>query len=58
MLWFLLAQGTKRCHDLGCRGWRQIIPLAPIYMIFAKGEKGIENKYGVNPKFYINQAKK
>jgi uncharacterized membrane protein YhaH (DUF805 family) len=48
-LWFLWAQGAKRCHDMGQSGWFQIIPFYVLWMIFASGEKGI-NKYGVNPK--------
>jgi len=48
-LWFLWAQGAKRCHDMGQSGWFQIIPFYVLGMIFASGEKGI-NKYGVNPK--------
>lgn len=51
LYWFLFAQGAKRCHDMGQSGWWQIIPLYPIWMIFGKGEEGIQNKYGVNPKF-------
>jgi uncharacterized membrane protein YhaH (DUF805 family) len=50
MLWFLWAQGAKRCHDMGHSGWYQIIPFYVIWMIFTKGEKGIRNKYGLNPK--------
>ncbi len=49
MLWFLLAQGAKRCHDMGQSGWFQIIPGYVFWIIFAKGESGI-NKYGLNPK--------
>lgn len=48
--WFFFAQGAKRCHDMGNSGWYQIIPLYPIWMIFGKGEEGIRNKYGINPK--------
>ena len=50
MLWFLWAQGAKRCHDMGQSGWFQIIPFYVFWMIFAKGEFGVANKYGVNPK--------
>jgi len=50
MLWFLWAQGAKRCHDIGHSGWYQIIPFYVIWMIFTEGEKGIRNKYGLNPK--------
>jgi len=49
ILWFLWAQGAKRCHDMGQSGWFQIIPFYVLWMIFASGESGI-NKYGVNPK--------
>ncbi len=48
-LWFLWAEGAKRCHDLGMNGWYQLIPFFPLYLIFASGEEGI-NKYGENPK--------
>ena len=50
MLWFILAQGAKRCHDMGYSGWYQIIPLFVIWMLFAKGEQGIRNEYGINPR--------
>ena len=50
LLWFLWAQGAKRCHDMGNSGWYQIIPFYVLWMIFADGEKGIINKYGRNPK--------
>ena len=43
--WFLLAQGSKRMHDLGYSGWWQIIPFAPAVMIIMEGEKK-ENEYG------------
>lgn len=48
-LWFFLAQGAKRCHDLSMSGWYQIIPLFPLYLIFARGETGT-NAYGEDPK--------
>ena len=50
MLWFLWAQGAKRCHDIGHSGWYQIIPFYVIWLIFGKGEFGLVNKYGTNPK--------
>ncbi len=47
--WFLLAQGTKRCHDLGNSGFYQIIPFYGLFMLFGEGNYGA-NKYGYNPK--------
>jgi len=49
MLWFLWAQGAKRCHDMGQSGWFQIIPFYVLWMIFSNGESKI-NEYGINPK--------
>jgi len=46
---FLLAQGTKRCHDVGVNGWYQLIPFFFIYLIFGNGIEG-DNEYGANPK--------
>lgn len=48
-LYFMLAQGTKRCHDLGNSGWYQLIPFYQLWMLFANGEQG-PNHYGYNPK--------
>ncbi len=49
IIWFVLAQGAKRCHDRGNSGWYQIIPFYALWMIFAEGDKGI-NEYGNPPK--------
>lgn len=49
MFWFILAQGAKRCHDIGKSGWYQIMPLYGFWMLFAKGETRI-NGYGNCPK--------
>ena len=49
LLWFLLAQGSKRCHDRGNSGWWQLIPFYILWMVFADSENG-ENGYGLNPK--------
>jgi uncharacterized membrane protein YhaH (DUF805 family) len=49
MLWFMWAQGAKRCHDLGNSGWWQLIPFYAFWLIFEDGESG-KNKYGDNPK--------
>ena len=46
--WFMFAQSTKRCHDLGKSGWWQLVPFYWLWLMFANGENGI-NKYGVNP---------
>jgi uncharacterized membrane protein YhaH (DUF805 family) len=49
LLWFLWAQGAKRCHDIGNSGWFQLIPFYALWMLFQDGEPGI-NQYGENPK--------
>lgn len=49
LVWFILAQGTKRCHDRGVRGWYQFIPFYVFWMLFADGDLN-ENKFGKNPK--------
>jgi uncharacterized membrane protein YhaH (DUF805 family) len=47
--WFLIAQGTKRCHDRDNSGWYQIIPFYGFVMLFGDSDYG-ENDYGYNPK--------
>lgn len=49
LIWFMLAQGAKRCHDRGSSGWYQIIPFYGLWMLFADGVFG-QNEYGPNPK--------
>jgi uncharacterized membrane protein YhaH (DUF805 family) len=49
LIWFMLAQGSKRCHDRGNSGWYQIIPFYAFWMLFADGDIG-PNEYGDNPK--------
>lgn len=49
LLWFMLAQGAKRCHDRDNSGWYQIIPFYGLWMLFADGDPGA-NQYGANPK--------
>lgn len=49
LLWLLLAQGAKRCHDMGNSGWYQLIPFYVFWMLFADGDAG-NNEYGPNPK--------
>ena len=49
LVWFLWAQGAKRCHDVGRSGWLQIIPFYVLWMLFEEGHAG-PNEYGENPK--------
>ena len=49
LYWFYWAQGAKRCHDRDNSGWFQIIPLYPLWMIFAESHEGM-NRFGPNPK--------
>ena len=48
-LWFRLAQGAKRCHDLGDSGWYQLIPFYGFLLLFKDGEPR-RNDWGFNPK--------
>ena len=47
--WFIIAQGTKRCHDIGVNGFYQFIPFYFFWMIIEDGVPK-KNKYGLNPK--------
>ncbi len=49
LLWFIIAQSSKRCHDLGRTAFWMFIPFYFIRMLFIEG--GVrKNKYGDNPK--------
>lgn len=49
LVYFMLAQGAKRCHDRGNSGWYQLIPFYGFWMMFADSDYG-DNEYGPNPK--------
>ena len=38
MTWSIIAQSTKRCHDVGKSGWFQLIPFYWVYLSFAKSK--------------------
>ena len=55
-MWFTLAIGVKRLHDIDKSGWYLLILLIPIvnfiwalYMLFADGTVG-PNRFGADPK--------
>ena len=47
LIWFILAQGAKRCHDLGKSGWNQFNPFFILLLVLEKGKK-IENHQNEN----------
>jgi len=47
--WFMVAQGFKRCHDIGVNGLYQFIPFYFFYLLVEDGVPK-KNKYGLNPK--------
>ena len=56
IIWFGLAQGVKRLHDMDKSGWLILLFLIPVvdffwglYMLFADGTVG-PNQYGEDPK--------
>lgn len=49
LLWFLIAQRAKRCHDLGRPAWWQIVPFYDIWLVFQDGQD-YQNTYGSDPK--------
>lgn len=49
ILYFALAQGVKRCHDIGKSGWWQFIPFYIFWLMGTKGQEG-PNPYGPDPK--------
>lgn len=42
--YFFVAQGAKRCHDIGRSGWFQLIPFFFIWMLIVKAQDDT-NKY-------------
>lgn len=49
LIYILLSQKAKRCHDINESGWMQLIPFYEFYLMFKEGDFG-DNKYGKNPK--------
>lgn len=56
IIWLALAQGAKRCHDLGNSGWFQWIPFYYFIMLLKEGDKKT-NYYGESPKYRHSQKK-
>ena len=55
LLWFISAQGTKRCHDIDSSGWWQLMPFFFIWLIIEDGQDGA-NQYGENLKGIENST--
>lgn len=53
VMYFIIAQGVKRCHDMGHSGWFQFIPFYCLIQLFKEGEIQC-NKFGSNPKEFGN----
>jgi multidrug efflux pump subunit AcrB/uncharacterized membrane protein YhaH (DUF805 family) len=49
LLWFLIVQSIKRCHDMGKSGWWGLIPIWDLLLFFKPGTQG-SNDYGENPR--------
>lgn len=49
MTWMVVAQGFKRCHDIGKPGWWQFIPFYFLWLMFNSPDEG-ENFYGEDPR--------
>ncbi|MGV4415284.1 DUF805 domain-containing protein [Chryseobacterium sp. T1] len=49
LVYILICQGAKRCHDRGNSGWYQLIPFYGLWMLFGNSDFG-PNEYGPNPK--------
>jgi uncharacterized membrane protein YhaH (DUF805 family) len=54
LLWFIWAQGAKRCHDISRTGWWQIITPYVFWLLLQDGYEWF-NQYGDNPKPIIPQ---
>jgi uncharacterized membrane protein YhaH (DUF805 family) len=53
LLWFLIAQGAKRCHDRDNTGFFQLIPFYAFWMLLAPGDSQA-NRFGSDPKGHLD----
>ena len=43
LYWFFVSQGTKRCNDFGCSGWRQFFPFFCCILMYVEKTEDIES---------------
>ncbi|HXP48636.1 MAG TPA: efflux RND transporter permease subunit, partial [Bacteroidia bacterium] len=56
MVWIMIAQSAKRCHDIGKEGWWQLVIFWNL-ILFVKDSDKEANEYGESPKKRVTKMK-